>query len=112
MESCPCDPKVIFDKINEEKAFQVAALGLMAYGAYHLTKNYVAKPAWYLLWKHGLRPSKDLRTRYGGGWAVITGASDGIGAAYAHEFAKRGFNIVLIARNKDKTDAVAAAVKE
>ncbi|XP_072372843.1 17-beta-hydroxysteroid dehydrogenase type 3 isoform X2 [Scyliorhinus torazame] len=42
-----------------------------------------------------------------GEWAVITGATDGIGKAYAHEFAKRGLNIVLISRTKEKLIKVA-----
>ena len=37
---------------------------------------------------------------------VITGASSGIGEASAEEFAKRGANIVLVARRKDKLEQV------
>jgi len=37
---------------------------------------------------------------------VITGASSGIGEASAEEFAKRGANIVLVARRKDKLEKV------
>jgi 17beta-estradiol 17-dehydrogenase / very-long-chain 3-oxoacyl-CoA reductase len=36
--------------------------------------------------------------------AVITGATDGIGEAMAFEFAKKGLNIVLISRTKDKLE--------
>lgn len=48
----------------------------------------------------------DLKERYGD-WAVITGASDGIGKAYAEELARRKINIALIGRNRDKLQAVA-----
>lgn len=48
----------------------------------------------------------DLRQRYGD-WAVITGASDGIGKAYAEELARRKINIALIGRNREKLQAVA-----
>ena len=37
---------------------------------------------------------------------VITGASSGIGEATAEQFAKKGANIVLVARRKDKLDEV------
>jgi short-subunit dehydrogenase len=38
---------------------------------------------------------------YKGKTAVITGASSGIGLDYAREFAKRGSNLVLVARRED-----------
>jgi 17beta-estradiol 17-dehydrogenase / very-long-chain 3-oxoacyl-CoA reductase len=50
----------------------------------------------------------DLIEKYGkGSWAVITGGSDGIGRGFAEQLAKRGFNLVLIARNKAKLEQVA-----
>lgn len=39
-------------------------------------------------------------------WAVITGATDGIGLAYANEFIRKGYNLLIIARSQDKLDAV------
>lgn len=38
--------------------------------------------------------------------AVVTGASSGIGKAYAKELAARGCHVVLAARSKDKLDAM------
>ena len=35
-------------------------------------------------------------------YTIITGASSGIGRAFAKEYAKRGDNLILIARSKDK----------
>jgi short-subunit dehydrogenase len=43
--------------------------------------------------------------------AVITGASSGIGLAYSHEFAKRGTNLVLVARSKDQLEALATELR-
>jgi 17beta-estradiol 17-dehydrogenase / very-long-chain 3-oxoacyl-CoA reductase len=45
----------------------------------------------------------NLKAKYGkaGDWAVVTGASQGIGEAYCIELAKRGFNVVAIARRKE-----------
>lgn len=47
--------------------------------------------------------TKASTERYGeNSWAVITGATDGIGRAAAMYLAELGFNIVLIARNEEK----------
>lgn len=45
---------------------------------------------------------------YKGKTALITGASSGIGLDYAREFARRGANLVLVARRVDLLDAAAA----
>jgi short-subunit dehydrogenase len=42
--------------------------------------------------------NSSFRDRYGP-WAIIAGASQGLGAAYATQLAARGLNLVLIARN-------------
>ncbi|WBW74501.1 ketoreductase involved in fatty acid elongation [Schizosaccharomyces osmophilus] len=42
-----------------------------------------------------------------GSWAVVTGATDGIGKEYATQLATSGFNIVLISRTQEKLSALA-----
>lgn len=49
--------------------------------------------------------------RYGP-WAFIAGASMGIGAALSHEAARRGCNVVLLARGQEALDATAAEIEE
>ncbi|XP_018428184.1 PREDICTED: very-long-chain 3-oxoacyl-CoA reductase-like [Nanorana parkeri] len=50
-------------------------------------------------------------TQYGR-WAVVTGATDGIGKAYARELAKRGLDVVLISRTLEKLKKVAAEIEQ
>src|SRR3978361_1072414 len=46
----------------------------------------------------------------GNGTVLVTGASSGIGAELAREFARRGRHVVLVARRADKLEALATAL--
>jgi uncharacterized protein len=48
-------------------------------------------------------------TKYGP-WALVAGASDGLGAAFAAGLAERGVNVVLLARRQGMLDRVAAEI--
>ena len=58
-------------------------------------------------YKYFLRPRRNLTRRYQGKWAIVTGASYGIGEQVCHELAKSGFNIVLMSRNETLLETVA-----
>ncbi|KAK9516333.1 hypothetical protein VZT92_024270 [Zoarces viviparus] len=47
-----------------------------------------------------------------GKWAVVTGATDGIGKSYAEELARRGFAMMLISRSQDKLEDVARSLED
>jgi hypothetical protein len=46
------------------------------------------------------------------GTALITGASSGIGAIYADRLARRGYNLILVARNRSRLVALAQRLKD
>lgn len=46
-----------------------------------------------------------------GSWALITGSTDGIGKAFAHELAKKGLHLILVSRNSQKLEQVSAEIQ-
>ncbi len=49
----------------------------------------------------------DKRVRKYGQWAVVTGASSGMGREFARQLAGGGFNLVVAARRLDRLDELA-----
>jgi len=57
------------------------------------------------IYRHFLRKPTSW-DQFRGQWAIITGASEGIGREYAVQLAKKGMNVILMARTKSKLDAL------
>jgi short-subunit dehydrogenase len=55
--------------------------------------------------------SETIRARYGP-WALVAGASEGLGAAFAHAAAARGLHVALVARRAEVLEQVAAAIRK
>lgn len=71
----------------------------------------VSKLLWALI--KTILPAKNFRERYGPKtWAVVTGGSDGIGLGFCEELAALGFNICMVARNKNKMEEALAKLRE
>lgn len=65
----------------------------------------------YFLRSSNLRIYLHTKQNEGGSWALVTGASDGIGYAFAEELLNKGFNVLLHGRNAEKLNRIQAELK-
>jgi short-subunit dehydrogenase len=49
--------------------------------------------------------------QYYGPWALVAGGSEGLGAAFADEIARRGVNLILVARRPEQLERTAARLR-
>jgi 17beta-estradiol 17-dehydrogenase / very-long-chain 3-oxoacyl-CoA reductase len=85
---------------------------ITAFGLFGLAK--LAYNTACVLWLQLLRPSQLHKYRHAdsGSWALVTGASDGIGLELARELLAQGFNVFIHGRNKSKLEGVQKSLKE
>jgi short-subunit dehydrogenase len=57
------------------------------------------------------KPHLSFKEKYGQ-YALVAGGSDGLGGAYAEALARRGLNLVLLARRKERLEATANRLRE
>ncbi|XP_027758339.1 inactive hydroxysteroid dehydrogenase-like protein 1 [Empidonax traillii] len=105
---------LLYREISRSCSFYMEALALV--GAWYTVRKCVSLAfdaysmlRWHVMPRLGCEV--DLVKQYGQ-WAVVTGSTDGVGKAYAEELAKRGVNLVLVSRNKEKLEAVSRSISE
>lgn len=101
----------LIDSISDNCTVKTALYGALLLGVYKLTTFALSLVSLILdLW---VLPPVNF-AKYGakkGKWAVITGASDGIGKEYATQLAAKGLNVVLVSRTESKLVALAEEIE-
>lgn len=57
-------------------------------------------------------PEQDLKVRYNASWALVTGASSGVGRELAFRLLGQGLNVVLVALDDDALRETARELKQ
>ncbi|KAK7473003.1 hypothetical protein VKT23_001107 [Stygiomarasmius scandens] len=91
--------------------YPIPATLLLSLGSYSIAK--VLYQTLSVLLQTFVLPGTSLK-KFGakkGAWAIVTGASDGIGKEFAFQLAKSGFNVFLVARNRQLLDSTAKEIE-
>lgn len=86
--------------IPDVRAIDVLAIVLAAIALF-VTIQFIAIPSKILSYRHHDKT-----------WALVTGASDGIGYELVVQLASKGFNVILHGRNKAKVDKLIKALRK
>ncbi|EME89135.1 uncharacterized protein MYCFIDRAFT_206236 [Pseudocercospora fijiensis CIRAD86] len=90
--------------IDSLPAPALAALALIG-GLWATSQAYSIATSFYIYFLRQSSLGKYSKTPNGkAAWALVTGATDGIGRGFAEELCQRGFNVVLHARNQEKLE--------
>ncbi|XP_065365153.1 very-long-chain 3-oxoacyl-CoA reductase [Calliphora vicina] len=92
------------------KCMRVLGTAAIAIVGYHLVTKFLPWLYINIIGPKLFGPKVDVSRL--GKWAVITGATDGIGKAYAKALAKKGLNVVLISRSLSKLETVAKEIAD
>ncbi|GMS90219.1 hypothetical protein PENTCL1PPCAC_12394, partial [Pristionchus entomophagus] len=79
-------------------------LNFLGYSALALIAYRILSGLYNIFFPYFIGSPVDLHKKAGAKWAVVTGATDGIGKAYATQLAKKKFNVLLISRTQSKLD--------
>ncbi|GMR43540.1 hypothetical protein PMAYCL1PPCAC_13735, partial [Pristionchus mayeri] len=79
-------------------------LNFLGYSVLALIAYRILSAFYHILFPYFIGTPVDLYKKAGAKWAVVTGATDGIGKAYATQLAKKKFNVFLVSRTQSKLD--------
>nr|VZI38494.1 unnamed protein product [Spirometra erinaceieuropaei] len=85
--------------------FAIIGIIAVAFLAFYFIRPFIT----FSLLRFCLSKRADLKKA--GDWAIVTGATDGIGKAFAHELARDGMNVFLISRSTEKLAKVADEIQ-
>uniref|UniRef100_A0AC35THP8 Estradiol 17-beta-dehydrogenase 12 n=1 Tax=Rhabditophanes sp. KR3021 TaxID=114890 RepID=A0AC35THP8_9BILA len=72
----------------------------------------ISKIVYKLVYPFFLAKTPDLHKLAGAKYAVVTGATDGIGKQFATQLAQKGFGVVLVSRSEEKLGSVKKEIEE